>query len=179
MFSDDFTVSRDSDGAIFIDRSGELFNYIHDYLRGNTVGIDDVWSDERTRKKLIKEAEYYQLEGMKNTLTFKLKSVKKEDDGDFKVDIVKIVENVIQNKEAIRNVLDKSKSIKRNTPIEGNLASFEDLKLDSKRFEWKVFHHTTIPMTFKNKIWDGKDLTRTYFVHSATFKQCSFVNVKF
>ena len=71
MFSDNFTLSRDSDGAVFIDRSGENFNYVLDYLRGNIVGIDDFLFDEKTRKKLIKEAEYYQLEGMKNILAFK------------------------------------------------------------------------------------------------------------
>ena len=180
MFSDDFTASRDSDGAVFIDRSGEHFNFILDYLRGNIVDLDDVLFNEKTRKKLIREAEYYQLEGMKNILTFKLKSVKKQDDGDCKADIVEIVENVIQNKEAIRNVLDKSKSIKRNTPIEGNLASVKDLKLDfiGNAFA-DSYNRTTIPMTFKNKIWDGKNLTHTHFAHSVTFIQCSFVNAKF
>ena len=71
MFSENFTLSRDSDGAVFIDRSGEHFNYILDYLRGNIVGIDDILFDENIRTKLIKEAEYYQLEGMKNILAFK------------------------------------------------------------------------------------------------------------
>ena len=180
MFSDDFTASRDSDGAVFIDRSGEHFNFILDYLRGNIVDLDDVLFNEKTRKKLIREAEYYQLEGMKNILTFKLKSVKKQDDGDCKADIVEIVENVIQNKEAIRNVLDNSKTIKRNTPIEGNLASVKNLRLQatSGKFSF-LLYCTTVPMTFKNKIWDGEDLTHTHFAHSITFRQCSFVNARF
>ena len=55
MFSDDFAVSRDGDGAVFIDRSGEHFNFILDYLSGNITGLDDILFDENTRKMLIKE----------------------------------------------------------------------------------------------------------------------------
>ena len=180
MVSDDFTVRRDSDGAVFIDRSGEYFKFILDYLHGNITGIDDILFDENTRKRLIKEAEYYQLEGMKNILAFKSSSIKKEDDCDCKVEIIEIIENVIQNKEAIRNALDESKSTERTAPVEGNLAAIEDLRrmcfLDT---EDNRTYHTTMPITFENKIWDGKDLSYTYFKHVVTFKQCSFVNAKF
>ena len=181
MFSENFTLSRDSDGAVFIDRSGEHFNYILDYLRGNIVGIDDFLFDEKTRKRLIKEAEYYQLEGMKNLLAFKSSLVEEKGNYDCKAEIIEVIENVIQNKEAIRNVLDESKK-KRNTPIEGNLASVKDLKrtkVKVPRFLEVYYYRTTIPMMFKNKIWDGNDLSSTHFEHSITFKQCSFVNVKF
>ena len=95
MYSDDFAVSRDIDGAVFIDRSGEHFNFILDYLRGKITGLDDILFDENIRKMLIKETQYYQLEGMKNILAFKPNSVNKEDDGDGKAEIIEIVENVI------------------------------------------------------------------------------------
>ena len=55
MYSDDFAVSRDGDGAVFIDRSGEHFNFILDYLRGKITGLDDILFDENIRKMLIKE----------------------------------------------------------------------------------------------------------------------------
>ena len=114
MFSDDFTDSRDNDGAAFIDRSGEHFNFILEYLRGNIVGLDDISFDENTRKMLIREADYYQLEGMRNILAFKSNSVNKQDD--CKAEIIEIVEKVIQNKEVIRNILDESKSNEGNDP---------------------------------------------------------------
>ena len=95
MYSDDFAVSRDGDGAVFIDRSGEHFNFILDYLRGKITGLDDILFDENIRKMLIKETQYYQLEEMKNILAFKPNSVNKEDDGDGKAEIIEIVENVI------------------------------------------------------------------------------------
>ena len=180
MFSGDFTFSRDSDGAVFLDRSGEHFNFILDYLRGNIVGIDDVWSDERTRKKLVKEAEYYQLEGMKNILAFKSSSVEKEDDGDGKAAIIEIVENVIQNKEAIRNVLDESRSNERRVPIEENRARLSELQ-GSWFFDQNGDHctETLAPKTFENEIWDGENLENTHFEHDITFKQCNFVSTKF
>ena len=83
MFSDGFTISRDSKGAAFIDRNDEHFNFILDYLRGNIVGLDDFLFNAKTRKRLIKEAEYYQLQGIKNILAFKASSAEKEDDCDY------------------------------------------------------------------------------------------------
>ena len=183
MFSDGFTINRDNDGFVFIDRSGEHFNFILDYLRGNIVGIDDILFNENTRKKLIKEAEYYQLEGMKNILAFKSSSVEKENDCDCKAEVIEIVENVIQNKEAIRNVLDESKSVERNVPSEENLSSIEDLNLEAYLQPETLYqtarYKTVSPMTFENKIWDGVDFQGASFEHSVTFKQCSFVNANF
>ena len=179
MFSDDFTVSRDSGGAVFIDRSGEHFNFILDYLCGNIVDLDDIFFDENTRKMLIKEADYYKLEGMRNILTFKSNLVQKKDD--CKAEIIEIVENVIQNKEAIRNFLDESKNHERNVPSEAKLASITDLQLRSffDGFQSNDCHKTTRSMAFTNKRWDGEDFARVIFSHSVSFKQCSFVNANF
>ena len=174
MFSDDFTVSRDNDGAVFIDRSGEHFNFILEYLRGNIVGLDDISLDENIRKMLIREADYYQLEGMRNILAFKSNSVNKEND--CKAEIIGIVENVIQNKEAIRNFLDESKSNQGNVPSEANLASFKDFKRLSLA---TGYFKTAEPIAFENKRWDDEDFSSTLFEHSVTFKQCSFVNANF
>ena len=174
MFSDDFTDSRDNDGAVFIDRSGEHFNFILEYLRGNIVGLDDISFDENTRKMLIREADYYQLEGMRNILAFKSNSVNKQDD--CKAEIIEIIEKVIQNKEAIRNILDESKSNEGNDPSEANLASIKDLK---RQFHDSGYFERTVPMAFENKRWDGQDFSRTFFEHGVTFKQCSFVNANF
>ena len=49
MFSYDFAVNRDSDGAVFINRSGENFSFILDYLCGNITGLRDILVDGNTR----------------------------------------------------------------------------------------------------------------------------------
>lgn len=82
-FSDGFTSSRDSKGTAFIDRNDEHFNFILDCLHGNIVGFDYFLFNAKTRKRLNKEAEYYQLEGIKNILAFKSSSVETEHDCDY------------------------------------------------------------------------------------------------
>ena len=61
MFSGQFPIKKEQDGTIFIDRSGNYFDFILDYLRGNMINVDDLLFDDNIRKRLIKEAEYYQL----------------------------------------------------------------------------------------------------------------------
>ena len=80
MFPGQFPIRKEKDGLIFIDRSGSFFDFILDYLRGNMVAVDDLYFDDNTRKRLIKEAEYYQLEGMKNILAFKSNEGRVDDD---------------------------------------------------------------------------------------------------
>ena len=79
MFSGQFPIKKEKDGTIFIDRSGSYFDFILDYLRDNMISVDDLLFDDNTRKGLIKEAEYYQLEGMKNILAFKSNGKKLDD----------------------------------------------------------------------------------------------------
>ena len=102
MFSGEFDLKREKDGSIFIDRSGEHFNFILDYLRGNIYGMDDFLFDENTRKSLIKEAEYYQLDKMKSILSFKSTALTPVDDS--RAEIVDIIDKVVSNKEALKNI---------------------------------------------------------------------------
>ena len=122
MFSGQFPIRTEKDGSIFIDRSGSFFDFILDYLLGNMVAVDDLYFDDITRKRFIKEAKCYLLEGMKNILAFKSKEVRVDDD--CKQQIVEIIENVIQRKEHIRNVLNYSE--KRDVK-DGQLLSGSDL----------------------------------------------------
>ena len=113
MFSGQFPIKKEKDGTIFIDRSGSYFDFILDYLRGNMISVDDLLFDDNTRKRLIKEAEYYQLEGMKNILAFKSNGKKLDDDCKEEnvlrmKNAMNISENVIQKKEHIRNFLNRS-----------------------------------------------------------------------
>ena len=117
---------------------------------------------------------------MKNILAFKPNSVNKEDDGDGKAEIIEIVENVIQNKEAIRNILDESRSNRRSVPSEGSLTRTGELeRTQFFDFAEKTETKTSAPKTFENEIGDGQNLERTSYQHNITFKQCSFVNANF
>ena len=180
MFSGQFPIKKEKDGAIFIDRSGSYFDFILDYLRGNMINVDDLLFDDNTRKRLIKEAEYYQLEGMKNILAFK--SNEKEVDDDCKQEVVEIIENVIQKKEHIRNFLNCSEK--------GNKVGFEQLQQSDiatkrhyqfccRRDICCMLSETKKPQIFRNKRWDGVKFDHVVFRHNYTFKNCSFLKANF
>ena len=181
MFSGQFPIRKEKDGSIFIDRSGSFFDFILDYLRGNMVAVDDLYFDDNTRKRLIKEAEYYQLEGMKNILAFKSNEVRV--DGDCKQEIVEIIENVVQRKEHIRNVLNYSE--KRNVN-DGQLLSGSDL-CSYYGFQHCSYHNCVVEKkyktnkdeVFRNKRWDGVKFDHVVFKHNITFKNCSFLKAIF
>ena len=80
MFSRKFDIKKERDESVFIDRSGERFNYILNFLRGDICGIGDFLFDENTRKSFIKEEEFCQLDRMKNILTFKSNTLASVDD---------------------------------------------------------------------------------------------------
>ena len=181
MFSGQFPIKKEQDGTIFIDRSGNYFDFILDYLRGNMINVDDLLFDDNIRKRLIKEAEYYQLEGMKNILAFK--SNEKEVDDDCKQEVVEIIENVIQKKEHIKKILNCSKK--------GNKVGFEHLQKSDISISMRyasyccdgdktcTFYHTKEPQIFRNKRWDGVKFDHVYFNHNFTFKNCSFLKANF
>ena len=97
MFSGQIPIKKEKDDAILIDRSGSFFDFILDYLPGNMINVDDLLFHDNTRKRLIKEAESYQLEGMKEILAFK--SNDKGLESGCKQEVVKIIEKVIHSKE--------------------------------------------------------------------------------
>ena len=56
-----YPIKKQSDGTVFIDRDGRHFHYVLNYLSGNVAAAE---------KKIIKEAEFYQLLGLKSILSF-------------------------------------------------------------------------------------------------------------
>ncbi|CAF0739891.1 unnamed protein product [Didymodactylos carnosus] len=66
MFSGQWELERDERGRIFIDRNGDLFAEILEYMRNPRKYVV---SDERLRQRLINEAEFYQLRTLLEILT--------------------------------------------------------------------------------------------------------------
>lgn len=161
---------REKDGTIFIDRSGEHFNIILDYLGGNISGIHDFLFGENTRKKLIKEADYYHLDSMKDMLDFKTTALLPEDNG--KAEILDIIERVVHNKEQLQAILSGSGSTSKRKIRK----QIEDLKL--KKRDRDSFY-TEKRLQFENAQWDNVSFENVYFFSSVTFKNCSFVEAKF
>lgn len=61
MFSGRHELEKDEDGAYSIDRDGELFRYVLNYLRNDELFCPD---DKFFRKELLAEARFYALQGM-------------------------------------------------------------------------------------------------------------------
>lgn len=62
MFSGRHSFQVDLKGRYFIDRDGQLFRYVLNYLRNNELSIPR--ENSVLISELIREAEYYQLDGM-------------------------------------------------------------------------------------------------------------------
>lgn len=66
MFSGKFELKADEeDGAYFIDRDGKLFRYILNYLRDGDLLYPE---DQTAKEQLLKEAKFYQVQGIINHL---------------------------------------------------------------------------------------------------------------
>ena len=65
MFSGRFDTKPNEDGSYFIDRDGTHFRYILNYLRTGQLIVP---KDEIIREELLAEAEFYQVEGIIETL---------------------------------------------------------------------------------------------------------------
>jgi len=66
MFSGRFDPKPSEDGSYFIDRDGTHFRYILNYLRTGQLIVP---KDEIIREEILAEAEFYQVEGIIETLT--------------------------------------------------------------------------------------------------------------
>jgi hypothetical protein len=66
-FSGRHELKRRADGRIFIDRDGELFKYVLQYLRDGDLDVEHL--DQGLRKRLKREAAFYCLPGLAEKLT--------------------------------------------------------------------------------------------------------------
>ena len=175
MFSGKFDLKKERDGSVFIDRSGEHFNYILNFLRGNICSIDDFLFDENTRKSLIKEAEFYQLDRMKNILTFKSNTLASVDDS--KQEVINIIKKVIDNKEALEDVLRGSGCTRRRQ----KQMEPSDLQLQKTydKLGILVVQKTRKEMEFEDAHWDHLQFEKVRFLHNIRFKNCSFLGTSF
>lgn len=80
MFSGNNRVAKDSRGRYFIDRDGDLFRYILDYLRNSYLTLP---KDFNETERLLVEAEYFKLNGLIRCLTGS--GLKKKADGSTRV----------------------------------------------------------------------------------------------
>uniref|UniRef100_H3AAZ5 Potassium channel tetramerization domain containing 8 n=1 Tax=Latimeria chalumnae TaxID=7897 RepID=H3AAZ5_LATCH len=92
---------RDNRGRFFIDRDGFLFRYILDYLRDKQLALPDHFPE---KERLLKEAEYFELNDLVKLLTLKVTKQSSMNDEGCQSDI----EENSQSSDMIRSAaLDK------------------------------------------------------------------------
>jgi len=70
MVNGQYTIEKDEEGFIFIDRSGKYFDYILNYLRDGTVNLP---KKEEDLRHLIAEVEFYCMNDLKQLIEEKLR----------------------------------------------------------------------------------------------------------
>ena len=90
------------DGSIFVDRSGELFKYILERLRGNTLAV----TNDSLRTQVEQEAAFYKMgvPDSNQTLTW---DVQKSHEATILNEEKRIEKGLVLSKEEIRRDLDK------------------------------------------------------------------------
>lgn len=75
MFSNRYPTKKDSNGGHFIDRDGKHFRYILNFLRDGSVDLPE---DQATLLQILREAKYYQVEGLVRVVVSRIQRVKLE-----------------------------------------------------------------------------------------------------
>ena len=158
MFSGHYPINKQLDGAVFIDRDGRHFHYILNYLRASVTSLEDLPLDEIVLKELMKEADFYQLLGLKSILSF----------GTERTEDVCEKELVVQ--EDISDFVNLSETKKQ--------IIFENKKLDNLNFTNISFKHH---VSFKRCSMLKAIFTSCKFVGSikVVFEICSLAGAMF
>ena len=158
MFSGQYPIKKQFDGAVFIDRDGRHFHYILNYLRGSVTALEDLPLDETVLKELMKEADFYQLLGLKSILSFGIERI--ED----------VCEKELVMQEDINDFVNSGETKKE--------VIFENKKLDNLSFTGVSFKHN---VSFKRCSMLKVVFTNCTFVGSikVVFENCSLAGASF
>ena len=158
MFSDQYPIKKQFDGSVFMDRDGRHFHYILNYLRGSVTTLDDLPPDETVLKELMKEADFYQLLGLKSILSFGIERI--ED----------VCEKELVMQEDISDFVNSGETKKE--------VIFQNKKLDDLSFTGVSFKHN---VSFKRCSMLKVVFTSCTFVGSIkiAFEKCSLAGASF
>ena len=158
MFSGQYPIKKQSDGTVFIDRDGRHFHYILNYLRGSVTALEDLPLHEIVLKELIKEADFYQLLGMKSILSFGIERT--EDPCEKELVVPEDISDLVNSNETKKEI------------------TFENKKLDNLNFANISFKHN---VSFKRCSMLKAIFTSCKFVGSieVVFEKCSLAGAMF
>ncbi|CAG8768134.1 19075_t:CDS:1 [Cetraspora pellucida] len=86
LFSDNFSITLDCNNNTFVDRNGELFKYVLEFLRNNALPKRSL-SNKALLEELLQEAEFYCIEDLITEINSILNTVQNNEQGDVKIRI--------------------------------------------------------------------------------------------
>ena len=104
-FSSKFAIKPSKDGSFFIDRNGELFQYILEYFRTGQLMLPSTWTKQDIWK-FYTEIKYYCIESLLNTVLLKLFDSKIMRNNKIKSEII---DNICDKLEYAENIDNKTK----------------------------------------------------------------------
>ena len=158
MFSGHYPIKKQLDGTVFIDRDGRHFHYILNYLRGSVTALEDLLLDEIVLKELMKEADFYQLLGLKNILSLGIERA--EDVCEKELVVQEDISDFVNSNETKKEII------------------FENKKLDNLYFTNISFKHN---VSYKRCSMLKAIFTSCKFVGSikVVFERCSLAGAMF
>ncbi|CAH1787266.1 unnamed protein product [Owenia fusiformis] len=83
MFNGNMSNTKDEHGRIFIDRDGELFKYVLNFLRSSTLSLPDGFKDYSS---LLAEADFYQIQPLTDLVRNIIQEIDEEKKKEFEPD---------------------------------------------------------------------------------------------
>ena len=157
MFSGYHSLNKSEDGSYFIDADGTHFHTILNYLRGRIKDTCDLPEEKKTLLKLQKEADFYQLRGLKDILS------------------TTIEKKMPVSQQWINEFFESDDT---QTWKSKHSLNFQNLNLDNLSFSGMCFYHNT---TFRNSSLVGANFRGCSFKSDvkidfscANVKDCDF-----
>lgn len=87
MFSDSFPTTRDQNGSVFIDRDGEVFKYVLNFLRSSKLSLP---SDFKDLDLLQSEADFYQIRPLIQSIQILREEMSKSNYETYSIEIIEV-----------------------------------------------------------------------------------------
>ena len=155
MFSGHHKLKKTENGSYFIDADGKHFRIILNYLRGRIIYSTDLLEDRKTLMELKKEADFYNLAGLKDLIDICLERCGSVTD-EMKHDCIESTDD--------RNFVTKKK------------VNFERADFSNCCFENVTFRHVA---NFNSANLANTSFSGCTFLENVSFKNAELVQAKF
>ena len=155
MFSGHHKLKKTENGSYFIDADGKHFRIILNYLRGRIIYSTDLLEDRKTLMELKKEADFYNLAGLKDLIDICLERCGSVTD-EMKHDCIESTDD--------RNFVTKKK------------VNFERADFSNCCFENVTFRHVA---NFNSTNLANTSFSGCTFLENVSFKNAELVQAKF